>query len=899
MFKLRPYQSACYQATVKGHEEHDSILVEKATGLGKAQPDSELVLTPSGWECMGRVNAGDHVIGADGKPVIVESIHPQGWQPIYRVMMSDGTSTRCTGNHLWNVRTKHDKYRDRPWRTMSLDDIRNKPHMEWFCPVVSPVQFEQKNFFETPLNPYLLGVLLGDGHLKDTGVMFASADEFIVEEVESIVGEDYGLHVRHAGKYDYAITHGIPRKGNALLALLRRLRLSGKRSHNKHIPYLYLLSSLEDRLALLQGLMDTDGNLNPGGTSGEFCSTSRQLADGVAFLVRSLGGVTRVRRKKIKGYRDAFRVNVSPPNMNPFRLPRKADQYTFKTTYEPTRRIVGIEECGTEPCTCIKVDSDEGLYVTNDFIVTHNTVYFTKYASEWGRDGGLFSQSGRVLVICPQITLIGQAAKKIRKETGIMPAIEQAENWSNESEWARSPFVVASKQTLTSGNGTRRYERFKDVGLVIVDEAHYAVTELYANMLGWFRDRGAKVLGVTATAKRHDKRAMGQVFDECVYQYGIQDAIPDGWLVPVKVTCKQLEKLDLSEVTSRNSPIYGQDFNQKQLNEKLENPEVIYEISEAINQETRNKKTAVYCSSVNEAQAVAEYLVDRYEIKADWICADKARCTDKRREETMRSFTEDPEGVSHLCNVGMLTTGWDFPGLECIVNARPTRSLALYTQIFGRLTRPAERDGRPVVDQVEDCADARKTAIAESVKPYGRMIDLVDNSLEHKLVTAVDVLGGRWSLAERELVKEQLKDKEGPVEIDDEVLEARRELERREEERLRAERAKRKARAKFSDREVDPFGGRRGSSRLNGKYKEPASDKQCRYLWVLGLKDVNQFSLSKAQAGRMITQFKNGKTADEVKYLNGLKQRSGGDLAQFAGEPSGTPTDQEMFDLFR
>lgn len=484
---------------------------------------------------------------------------------------------------------------------------------------------------------------------------------------------------------------------------------------------------------------------------------------------------------------------------------------------------------------------------------TGKTIVFTKYASNW--------REGRTLVVAPQITLIGQASRKIQKETGIMPAIEQAENWSNENPWARSDYVVASKQTLCSGNGSKRYERFKDVGLVILDEAHYACTESYKAMVDFFRDGGAKVLGVTATAKRHDKKSMGQIFDDCCYQMGILDAINDGWLVPVKVTCKQLEELDLSDVQTSNT-ILGKDFNQKQLAEKLENPKVIYEIAEAVNQETKGEKTAIFCQSVDEAQAVAELLVDKYQIKADWICADKQRCSDARRHDVMSRFCDEAdESLTHLANVGILTTGWDYPGLKCIVMARPTKSLPLYTQIFGRVTRAIERDGKPVVDFEGSDPSSRKAAIAASSKPFGRVIDLVDVSLKHKICTSVDVLGGNWSLVKQQEVAELIREKEGRFSLDEM------------EEELRKQRAAREANARFHDVEVNPFGGNRSNGR-NGSQQIMATDKQRKCLWVLGIKDVDRLAITKAQAGRMIGQLKEGMLIPEVRRVNRLHKSS-------------------------
>ena len=520
------------------------------------------------------------------------------------------------------------------------------------------------------------------------------------------------------------------------------------------------------------------------------------------------------------------------------------------------------------------------------------TVSFVKLASTW--------EHGRTMIICPFISLIAQASNKIFHETGMRPAIEQAENRSNETEWARNPYVVASKQTLCSGSGRKRYERFEDIGLVIVDEAHHAGTKPYADMIGWFRDRGAKVLGVTATLKRHDKRAMGQVFDQCVFQYGIEEAIPDGWLVPIRVQCVQLEHLDLSDVETSQG-FWGRDFNQKQLNEKLENPEVIYEICEAVANRTRGEKTAIYCSSVDEAQASAELLADNYGIKADWICADKKRCSDGRRMEVMQSFCGNPEGLTHVCNVGILTTGWDYPDLMNIVNARPTKSLPLYTQILGRLTRPCEVDGMPVVDRDCESADDRRDAIARSRKPHGRMIDLVDNSLQHKLITATDILGGKWSLEVLERVKKELAENNtGPVDIDEEALSAKRQLEREHEEQLRRQRAAKKAAAKFREFEVNPFGGRRSGS-ADRSQKIMASEKQRRYLYVLGFRDVNQYEITKGQAGRIITQRKSGVTMGEVMKTNRLQRKGEARPAAvpLPTGPVGEPNFQELFDTLR
>lgn len=404
-------------------------------------------------------------------------------------------------------------------------------------------------------------------------------------------------------------------------------------------------------------------------------------------------------------------------------------------------------------------------------------------------------EPARTLVVAPMTTLVSQAAKKFLKRTGILPAIEQADQWANESEWARSPYIVASKQTLTKERaGGFRYERFRDIGLVVVDECHLSITPPYEQMLRHFLDQGAYVLGLTATAKRLDNRSMANLYQSCAYQYGITEAIPDGWLVGCRTNCIQVQSMDLSSVSTTAG-----DFTQAELNEILEQEDVILEIADVTARESGDLKTAVYCSSVAEARGVANVLSDRYGLRAAFICADKKLCPDQRRQEVLDSFTSDPDGVQFVCNVGVLTTGWDFPALEHIVMARPTKSLALYTQVFGRGTHPLEG----VVDFEGSTPELRRQAIANSRKPHFRMTDLVDNSLEHKICTSADVMGGRMGIEVLERAKRDIIAQGAPVDISQALAKAAEAIEEEEAERKR--RAAIRADVQYRRVEVDAF----------------------------------------------------------------------------------------------
>lgn len=431
------------------------------------------------------------------------------------------------------------------------------------------------------------------------------------------------------------------------------------------------------------------------------------------------------------------------------------------------------------------------------------TVVFGAVARDWSH--------GRSLVICPQIELVDQAAKKIERMTGERVGIEQAHRASCELGSYRDPYVVASKQTLMAKrNGRRRYKRIGEVGLVIVDEADMSITEEFAEILGHFKDRGAKVLGVTATPFRSDGKAMGQLYDTCAYEMWIPNAIDLGWLVAPKAVCCQIESLDLSEVGTKGS---RGDFKDGDLALVMEQESVVFEVAEIVARESfvdgRMLRTVVYCATVAEARAVSQRLRDHHSIESDWVCGDKRLCSSQMRREVLEALQSEDNPLTHVCNVGVLTTGWDCPNLEHIAMARPTRSRRLYTQILGRGTRPLEG----TVDFDGSTPALRLAAIAASSKPHFKVTDTCDNTLEHRLCGVADVLGGEADLVSSggksvaDEVAEQLRRGE-TIDVR-EAIEKAREAEakrRAEEDEQRLKRQAIASRAKYKRLEVNALG---------------------------------------------------------------------------------------------
>lgn len=377
-----------------------------------AQPVDAKVLTPRGWKRMGDLAIGDELVDPKGDVSFVAGVFPKGRRPVFRVTTSDGRSTLADANHLWvvaNHRWKHDSKGTREYRVMRtheiaemMRDIPDRCHL----PPIEPVRYEREGAPELPIDPYVLGVCIGDGHLPfRNNVRFTSADQEIGDLVGAAIASTGDFVSRHndphAGRASSYLFHGTSRvdrapngrwpngpiwRGSATKANLGAMGLLGTTSRTKFIPAIYMMGSVEDRLSLLQGLMDTDGTIDSRGFI-SFGTTSQQLHADVLSVIRSLGGTASSHVR----CGDACTVprdngpiphvggtyywikNIRMPEwMNPFRLARKASRVrTFQASYH--NAIARIESAGDADVQCILVTAPSHMYITDDFIPTHNT----------------------------------------------------------------------------------------------------------------------------------------------------------------------------------------------------------------------------------------------------------------------------------------------------------------------------------------------------------------------------------------------------------------------------------------------------------------------------------------------------------------------------------------------
>lgn len=355
--------------------ESNTIYLCGAATMGKMQPYDAKVLTPYGFVDMGSLSVGDTITSRDGNTQNVLRIFEHGLKDVYRITFDDGASTECGLEHLWSVAFKKPHYKYSDYETHTLEDIIS--HIsngeKAAIPFCLPINFQSEKL---PIKPYTMGVLIGDGCCRGCNITVASDDSEVIERIEN---DGYKCtKVKDPKSCDYRL------RREGLWDELTVLGLKGTYSWEKFIPLVYLHADVKSRLELMQGLIDTDGHIDKFGHI-QFYTVSPQLAKDVQWLVRSLGGRCSIIVKKTsfvydgikKQGRDCYVLNINTPiNHQIVGLNRKRERLLkgYRNGRTQMRRVIkSIEYVGKKQCRCILVSNPDHLYVTDDFIVTHNT----------------------------------------------------------------------------------------------------------------------------------------------------------------------------------------------------------------------------------------------------------------------------------------------------------------------------------------------------------------------------------------------------------------------------------------------------------------------------------------------------------------------------------------------
>lgn len=374
----RPFAYSMYDLSPGG-----ALTVRGSRQISKEQPYSALVLTPRGWKRMGDLVVGEKIIGGDGRPCRVHEIIEQGESDVYELEFTDKSTAECGWQHNWLIKRAGPK----PWHVETLAQIVARSGFEPYSdvgvriPLVRPIQLPKRRHL---IHPYLLGLLLGNGTLGSPSysseIRLSTNDPVILDTIHQLHPD---LRIVQRASNDYAILNGVPYERAGIRYELQRLQLLNCDALAKFVPEEYLLDSADNRLALLRGLMDTNGTI-AGKCQMTFSSISRKLSEAVVWLVQSLGGTAYIKTWPTYYTKNGGRVDCHPFHtvklklkyINPFLLKRKADKF-YPIRYENTRVLKRVRKVRREISRCIVVDSPDQTYVTNNCIVTHNSTNFS------------------------------------------------------------------------------------------------------------------------------------------------------------------------------------------------------------------------------------------------------------------------------------------------------------------------------------------------------------------------------------------------------------------------------------------------------------------------------------------------------------------------------------------
>lgn len=683
---LRPRQKTFVERSVEALSEHGNSLGVAPTGCHAA--GTPILMFDGTIKNVEDIRVGDQLMGKDSTPRRVLELH-RGHDDMFEIKPIKGEPFIVNRGHILSlVRTNAKKTNDKTEQE-TIENISVENYLR-----TSPTYKHQHKLYRArisfggrkrlPLDPYFLGILLGDGGLKSSPPNITTADPEVIYACYDLA-DRIGLRLRveqipgnEANTYHFVKDRAAR---NPLSDILRSIDVYGKGAADKHIPHIYKTASNQARAALLAGLLDTDGYMYKNVL--EFSTASKQLADDVAFIARSLGFQALPKPKVVNGttyYRFCLSGDFSEI---PLRVARRIPEKR-KQKKNVLRTGFTVHEAGHGEYFGFTVDGDN-LYLMGDFTVTHNSGKTIMLSAVVG--DSLKGNDKKACVLAHRDELTSQNRSKFSRvnpdiSTSVYDATEKS--WAGRTTFAMVP-TLAREQNLID---------IPKLDLLVIDEAHHAVANGYQKIIKAVKAKNedCKIFGVTATPMRGDRKGLRPVFSNIADQITLEELIKAGHLVPPRTFVVDVGVQD----KLRNVKKIASDFDMGEVDKIMNKLPVTASVIKHWKEKAGDRKTIVFCSTVNHARSVYEAFCDA-DINTTLIHGELSK---QERKDALKSYEDGDTQV--VVNVAVLTEGYDYTPTSCVILLRPSSFRSTMTQMVGRGLRTVDPSEYPNIIKT-DC----------------------------------------------------------------------------------------------------------------------------------------------------------------------------------------------------
>jgi len=721
----RPYQREAVNAVYEYYRNKNTGNPLIALPTGCHAKDSGIMMYDGSIKKVHEVIVGDKLMGDDSTPRTVLNL-ARGSQEMVKVIPHKGNDTFVVNtDHILSLKTtKFDNYEKGTVVNLSFSDFNKKANnFKDRVKLYKPEMVNFPNITEPTIDSWVAGLMLGDGSMTCTPIL-TSMDGCIVDKFTNYVTSlGCTLLVRskegnNAKFYHVQGTGDGKYNSNQFTKLLRDNDLWGNIHRDKYVPDVFKYGSIETRLTVLSGLLDSDGHLDVRGTEFDFISVSKQLSEDVTFIARSLGLWASISECQ-KGCQNDFigtywRVNISGDVIKMPVVKNKHFLKERKINKNPLVTGFSYELLADDDFYGFELDGNH-LYLDEFFFIHHNTgkayVISTLLNEIYHKNPNI-----RITMLVDSQELVEQNYLEAQELNAELP---MSIFCSGLNQLVISQITFASIQTAS-----KKAHLFGHIDLVIIDEVQSCDDKENSQYRRFLDDLSQvnpnlRVVGLSATLWRQNCGWLtnGDIFTDVIYDRTMKDKflyfIDEGYLVDI-VSRDTLTKFDLSNVK-----ITAGEFNKKQLIEATNQEEIIQAaLIEAVPYIHSRNSVIVFCTGVDTCENVASMLESDFGISS---LAIHSKLSDKERKHRLALFKSGE--VKCVINDNILTKGFNHKPLDMMIDLSPTASSGRFVQRCGRLTRPMYNEGFDL-----ETSEGRLAAIKSSKKPNALLLDFAGNS---------------------------------------------------------------------------------------------------------------------------------------------------------------------------